>query len=46
MAEDAYLPTTIISDEGSVFISQVFKEKAEDLGITIQYATTKHAQTI
>ena len=42
----AYLPTTIISDKRSVFMSQVIKEVAEVLGITLQHATTKHAQTI
>ena len=46
MTKHAYLPTTIISDKGSVFMSQVIKEVAEGLGITIQHATTKYAQTI
>ena len=46
MNKHAYLPTTIISDNGSVFIFQVIKEVAEVLGITLQHATTKHAQTI
>ena len=41
----AYLPTTFISDKGSVFMSQVIKEVAEGLGITLQHAPTKHAQT-
>ena len=36
---------TIISDKLSVFISQVKKEMAEVLGITLQHTTTKHAQT-
>jgi len=45
MNKHAYLPTTIISDMGSVFMSQVIKEVAEVLGITLQHATTKHAQT-
>ena len=45
MTKHAYLPTTIISDKGSVFMSQVIKEVAEFLGITLQHATTKHAQT-
>ena len=36
----AYLPTTIISDKGSVFMSQVIKEVAEVLRITPQDATT------
>ena len=42
----AYFPTTNISEKGSGFMSQVFKVVAEVLGITIQHATTKHAQTI
>ena len=46
MTKHAYLPTTIISDKGSVFMSQVIKEVAEVLGITLQHATTKHAQKI
>ena len=46
MTKHAYLPTTIISDKGSVFISQVIKEVAEVLGMTLQHASTKHAQTI
>ena len=46
MTKHAYLPTTIISDRGSVFMSQVIKEVADVLGITLQHATTKHAQTI
>ena len=45
MTKHAYLPT-IIYDRGSVFISQVIKEVAEVLGITLQHATTKHPQTI
>ena len=46
ITKHAYLQTTIISDKGSAFISQVIKEVAEVLGITLQHATTKHAQTI
>ena len=46
LTKHAYLTTAIISDKGSVFMSQVFKEVAEVLGITLQHATTKHAQTI
>ena len=42
----AYLPTLIISDKGSVFVSQVLHEVAEILGINLKHATTKHAQTI
>ena len=46
MTKHAYFPTTIISDSGSVFMSQVNKEVAEVLRITLQHATTKHSQTI
>ena len=46
MTKHAYLPTSIVSDKGSVFTSQVTKEVAEVLGITLQHSTTKHAQTI
>ena len=46
MTKHAYLPTTIISDKGSVFMSKVTKKVAGILGITLQHATTKHAQTI
>ena len=46
MTRHAYLPTLIITDKGSVFVSQVIHEVAEILGINIKHATTKHAQTI
>ena len=46
MTKHAYLPTTIVADRGSVFMSQVIKEVAEVLGITLRHVTTKHAQTI
>ena len=46
ITKHVYLPTTIISDKGSVFMSQVIKEVAEVLGFTQQHATTKHAETI
>ena len=42
----AYLPTTLISDKGTAFISHVIKEVAGVLGITLKHATTKHDQTI
>ena len=42
----AYLPTLIITDKGSVFVSEVIHEVAEILGISLKHATTKHAQTI
>ena len=41
----AYLPMTLISDKGTAFMSQVIKEKAGVLGITLKHATTRHAQT-
>ena len=46
MTRHAYLPTLIITDKGSVFVSQVIHEVAEILGIFLKHATTKHAQTI
>ena len=46
MTKHAYLPTTLISDKGTVFTSHVIKEVAGVLGITLKHATTKHAQTI
>ena len=46
MTKHAYLLTTNISDKGSVFMSHVIKEVAEVLGIALQHATTKHAETI
>ena len=46
MTKHAYLPTTLISDKGTAFMSQVIKEVAGVLGITLKHATTKHAQTI
>ena len=46
ITKHAYLPTTLISDKGTAFMSHVIKEMAGVLGITLKYATTKHAQTI
>ena len=47
MTRHAYLPILIITDKGSVFVSQVIHEVAEILGINLKQATTKHApQTI
>ena len=46
MTKHAYLPTTLISDKGTAFTSNVIKELAGVLGITPKHATTKHAQTI
>ena len=42
----AYLPTFIITDKGSVFVSQVIHEVAEILGKNLKHATTKHAQNL
>ena len=46
MTRHAYLPSLIITDKGSVFVSQVIHEVTEILGINLKHATTKHAQTI
>ena len=41
MTKHAYLPTTVISDKVAAFMSNVTKEVAGMLGITV-----KHAQTV
>ena len=46
MTRHAYLPTLIITDKGSVFVSQVIHEVTEILGINLKLATSKHTQTI
>ena len=46
MTKHAYLPTTLISDKGTAFMSHRINEVAGVLGITLKHATTKHAQTI
>ena len=46
MTKHAYLPTTLISDKGTAFMSHLTKEVAGVLGITLKHATTKLAQTI
>ena len=46
MIKHAYLTTTLISDKGTAFMSDVTKEVAGVLGISVKHATTKHAQTI
>ena len=46
MTKHAYLPTTLISDKGTAFLSHVLKEVAGVLGITLKHATKKHARTI
>ena len=45
MTKHAYLPTTLISDKDTAFMSHVIKEVAGVLGNTLKHATTKHAQT-
>ena len=40
MTKQAYLPTTLISDESSAFVSHVIKEVVGVLGITLKYAQT------
>ena len=46
LCKHIYLPTTIITDMGTQFNSQVTKEVAAVLNIELKHATTKHAQTI
>ena len=46
MTGHAYLPTTLISDKDTAFMSHVIKKVANAFGITLKHATTKHAQTI
>ena len=45
LTKHAYLPTTLISDKSTAFMSHVIKEVAGVPGITLKHATTKHAQT-
>ena len=46
MTKHAYLPTLLISNKCTAFMSQVINEKARVLRITLMHATTKHAETI
>ena len=46
MTKHAYLPTTLISDKCTAFMSHVIKEVAGVLGSTLKHGTTKHARTI
>ena len=46
MTKHAYLPTTLISDKCTAFMSHVIKEVTGFLGITLKHATTKHARTM
>ena len=46
MTKHATLPTILISDKGTAFMSHVIQEVAGVLGITLKHATTKHAETL
>ena len=46
MTKQALLPMALISDKGSAFVFQIFKEVAAVLGLILKHATTKRAQTI
>ena len=46
MTQHAYLPTTIITDKGTQFMSEVVADTTRVLGIQLRHATTKHSQTI
>ena len=46
MCKRNYLPITLISDKGPIFVSQILAELAAALGIQMRHAITKHAQTI
>ena len=45
MTQHAYLPITLIPDKGTASMSHVVIEVTGVLGITLQHAITKHAQT-
>ena len=44
MTKHSYLPTTLISDKGTAFLSHLIVASVH--GITLKHATTKQAQTI
>ena len=46
MTKHAYLPTTLITDNGTAFTSTNIAQITQILGITLKCATTKHPQTI
>ena len=46
MTRHCYLPTVILTDEGSQFRSEVLNQIAQTLDIRISHPSTKHAQTI
>ena len=45
MTKHDYLPTTLISDKDTSFMSHVIKEVGGVLNVTLKHATTKHART-
>ena len=46
MTRHTYLPKLIITDNGTVFVSQVLPKVAEIRGIYLKHAATKQAQTV
>ena len=46
MIRHAYLPTLMITDKNSVYVSNVIHKTADVLSITHRHATTKHARTV
>ena len=46
MTNHSYLPSILITDNGSAFTSRIVAEVAKILGITVKCATMKHPQTI
>ena len=41
-----YLPVTILTDQGSVFVSELLKELTTILEVRLKHATVKHSQTL
>ena len=46
MTRHAYLPTLILSEQGSQFQSETVAEITEILGTQVKHASTKHAQKV
>ncbi len=46
MNPHSYVPNKIISDKGTVFVSEIFTKMTEELKLKIEHATVKHPQTI
>ena len=46
LCKQTYLPTTIITDMGAQFNSQITREVAAVLGVELKHNSTKHAQTV